>query len=264
MKILVTGHKGFIGKRMYESLLEQNHQVDGYEYGDVYPKVRAYDWILHLGANSSTTERDVDKIMDQNYDFTTALYREARHFGVNFQFASSASVYGLISTFREDAPVDPRTPYAWSKYMAERYITRLTPTNSVAQCFRYFNVYGPEGEEHKGDQASPFYKFKHQAELADRVKIFEGSDKYLRDFIQVDKLVEIQQQFFNVHENGVYNIGSGKAISFMDVARLYSNKIVEIPMPEILKDGYQQYTCASMTKTNEALQRSKIVVPSIE
>ena len=259
MKILVTGYKGFIGKRMYESLLEQNHQVDGYEFGDVYPKIRNYNWIIHIGAISSTTERDVDKVMTQNYDFTTTMYREARHFGVNFQFSSSASVYGLVSTFDEDAPVDPRTPYAWSKYMVERYITNLPPSTSFAQCFRYFNVYGPEGEEHKGDQASPFYKFKRQAELADRVKIFEGSEKYLRDFIQVDEVVQIQQKFFDIPANGIYNIGSGKAISFMDVAKKYSSKIVEVPMPEELKSSYQQYTCANMSKTNEMLRKSHII-----
>ncbi len=258
MKILVTGYKGFIGKRMYESLLEQNHEVDGYEFGDVYPTVSKYDWIIHIGAISSTTERDVDKVMTQNYDFTTVLYKEARFFGVNFQFSSSASVYGLVSTFREDSPVDPRTPYAWSKYMVERYITRLAPANSFAQCFRYFNVYGPEGEEHKGDQASPFYKFKHQAEIADRVKIFEGSEKYLRDFIQVDDVVKIQQKFLDIPANGIYNIGSGKAISFMDVAKKYTSKIVEIPMPEVLKSSYQEYTCADMTKTNEMLRKSHI------
>lgn len=258
MKILVTGYKGFIGGHMYRSLLEQGHEVDGYEYGDVYPTVNKYDWIMHIGAISSTTERDVDKVMTQNYDFTTTLYKEARFFGVNFQFSSSASVYGLVSTFREDSPVDPRTPYAWSKYMVERYVNKLRPTNSVVQCFRYFNVYGPEGEEHKGDQASPFYKFKLQAELADRVKIFEGSDKYLRDFIQVDDVVKIQQKFLDIPESGIYNIGSGKAISFLDVAKKYTSKIVDIPMPEVLKSSYQEYTCADMTKTNQMLRKYHI------
>lgn len=259
MKILVTGHKGFIGKRMYESLLEQNHEVDGYEFGDVYPTVNKYDWIMHIGAISSTVERDVDKVMSQNYDFTTTLYKEARFFGVNFQFSSSASVYGLVSTFREDAPVDPRTPYAWSKYMVERYITKLRPVNSFAQCFRYFNVYGPDGEEHKGDQASPHYKFRRQAELADRVKVFEGSNKYLRDFIQVDDVVQIQQKFLDIPANGIYNIGSGKAVSFLDVAKKYTSKVVDIPMPEMLKSSYQEYTCADMSKTNEMLRKSHII-----
>jgi ADP-L-glycero-D-manno-heptose 6-epimerase len=187
------------------------------------------------------------------------MYREARHFGVNFQFSSSASVYGLVSTFSEDAPVDPRTPYAWSKYLVERYLTNLRPSNSVAQCFRYFNVYGPEGEEHKGDQASPFYKFKTQAELTGSVKVFEGSDKYLRDFIQVDDVVQLQQKFFDVSANGVYNIGSGKTISFLDVAKKYSSNIVEVPMPEVLQSSYQQYTCANMSKTNEVLRKNHII-----
>ena len=253
MKILVTGYKGFIGKRMYNSLLEQNHEVDGFDFGDVYPTVHNYDWIMHIGGISSTTERDVDKVMSQNYDFTTALYDEARHFGVNFQFSSSAGVYGLVSTFAENAPVDPRTPYAWSKYLVERYITKRPPTKSVAQCFRYFNVYGPEGEEHKGDQASPFYKFKRQAELENRVDVFEGSATYSRDFIQVDDVVKIQQRFLDIPTNGVYNIGSGKAISFMDVAKKYTTKIVEVPMPEELKSSYQEYTCADMAKTNQML-----------
>jgi ADP-L-glycero-D-manno-heptose 6-epimerase len=259
MKILVTGHKGFIGKRMYESLLEQNHEVDGYEYGDEYPTVNKYDWIVHIGAISSTVERDVDKVMTQNYDFTTTMYREARHFGVNFQFSSSASVYGLISTFREDAPVDPRTPYAWSKYLVERYITNMPPVHSFAQCFRYFNVYGPDGEEHKGDQASPHSKFKRQADLADRVKVFEGSTKYLRDFIQVDEVVQIQQKFLDIPANGIYNIGTGKVQSFMDVAKKYSSKIVEVSMPEVLKSNYQEYTCADMSKTNEMLRKCHII-----
>jgi ADP-L-glycero-D-manno-heptose 6-epimerase len=260
VKILVTGHKGFIGKRMYESLLEQNHEVDGYEYGDVYPTIHNYNWIIHIGAISSTVERDVDKVMRQNYDFTTTMYREARHFKVNFQFSSSASVYGLVSTFSEDAPVDPRTPYAWSKYLVERYITNLPPSTSFAQCFRYFNVYGPEGEEHKDDQASPFYKFKRQAELTDSIKVFEGSGKYLRDFIQVDEVVQIQQQFLDIPTNGVYNIGSGKVQSFMDVAKKYSSKIIEVPMPEVLKSNYQEYTCADMSKTNEMLRKSHIII----
>ena len=253
MKILVTGYKGFIGGHMYRSLLEQGHSVDGYEYGDVYPTINKYDWIVHIGAISSTTERDVDKIMSQNYDFSVALYREARHFGVNFQFSSSASVYGFNKEFKETSPVDPKTPYAWSKYMFERYMTNHPMRGSVAQAFRYFNVYGPEGEEHKGDQASPHYKFKMQAELADRVRVFEGSANYLRDFIHVSDVVKIQQKFLDISESGIYNLGSGKAQSFLDVAKKYTTKIVEIPMPEVLKSSYQEYTCADMSKTNQML-----------
>jgi ADP-L-glycero-D-manno-heptose 6-epimerase len=243
VKILVTGHKGFIGGHMYRSLQAQGHEVDGYEYGDVYP----------------TVERDVDKVMSQNYDFSTTLYDEARHHGVNFQFSSSASVYGLISTFREDTLVDPRTPYAWSKYMMERYIAKHPPVKSWAQCFRYFNVYGPDGEEHKGDQASPFYKFRKQVQETGQVQVFEGSNKYLRDFVHVSDVVQMQQKFLDIPANGIYNIGSGKAISFMDVAKKYTSKVVDVPMPEVLQSSYQVYTCADMTKTNQMLQKSHII-----
>jgi ADP-L-glycero-D-manno-heptose 6-epimerase len=261
MKILVTGYKGFIGAYMYRSLLEQGHEVDGYEWGDIYPTVHKYDWIMHIGAISSTTERDVDKVMRQNYDFSTALYREARYYGVNFQFSSSASVYGLESNFKEDSPVDPHTPYAWSKYMMERYIENHSPTQSWAQCFRYFNVYGPDGEEHKGDQASPFYKFRKQAEVDGYVKVFEGSETYLRDFIQVDEVVKIQQQFLDISANGIYNVGTGKTQSFLDVAKKYTSKIVEVPMPQVLQSNYQKFTCADMSKTTEMLQKCHISTP---
>lgn len=257
MKILVTGHKGFIGSHMLTALLKAGHIVKVYEWGDPIPNVEGLDWVVHIGAISSTTERDVAKVMSQNYDFSVSLYEECRKHNVKFQFSSSASVYGMNKEFKEDSPVDPLTPYAWSKYMFERYMTNF-PLQTTWQAFRYFNVYGPEGEEHKGNQASPHSKFKREAELADRVRVFENSTKYLRDFIQVLDVVGTQQKFLDIPESGIYNLGSGKAQSFMDVAKLYSSKIVEIPMPEVLKSSYQEYTCADMTRTNQMLRKYHI------
>jgi ADP-L-glycero-D-manno-heptose 6-epimerase len=252
MKILVTGHKGFIGSHMVRALKDQ-HEIVTYEYGDVWPIVHELDWIIHLGAISSTTERDVDKVMSQNYDFSVALYKEARHFGVNFQFASSASVYGLGTEFKENSPVDPRTPYAWSKYMFERYVQKRRPSGSFVQCFRYFNVYGPEGEEHKGNQASPFYQFGRQAAETGQIRVFENSDQYLRDFISVDQIIDTHIKFFEVKESGVWNLGTGNPISFLDVAKKFDAQMVTIPMPDILKDSYQKYTCADITKLTETI-----------
>lgn len=256
MKILVTGHKGFIGSKMVQALAE--HDVHTYEWGEKLPALHGFNWVVHVGAISATTERDVDKVMRQNYDFSVDLYDTCVYHGVNFQFSSSASVYGFGKEFKETSAVDPKTPYAWSKYMFERYMMNNQPTSSVAQAFRYFNVYGPEGEEHKGSQASPYAQFKRQAELADRVKVFEGSEKYLRDFIHVDKVVEIQKKFLDIPESGIYNIGTGKAISFLDVAKTFSSKIVEIPMPVELQSSYQEFTCADMSKTNQMLQKYHI------
>jgi ADP-L-glycero-D-manno-heptose 6-epimerase len=125
---------------------------------------------------------------------------------------------------------------------------------SPVQIFRYFNVYGPH-EDHKGDQASPFHKFREQAKTG-CIKIFEGSEEFKRDFIHVDQVIDVHKKFFKVNESGIWNVGTGKTMSFADVARLANNdfqaKIETIPMPSL--NGYQRYTCADMTKLNRTLK----------
>ena len=254
MKILLTGYKGFIGSHMFRALEKHGHHVSVYDWGEILPSVMEQDWVIHMGAISSTTERDVEKIMQQNVDFTEQLYEACHTFGINFQYSSSASVYGLVSTFREDAELDPRTPYAWSKYLTERYIQRH-PMGARTQMFRYFNVCGPEGEEHKGSQASPYAQFKRQAEQTGKIRVFEGSDKFLRDFVPVSKIVETHLKFLDVKESGVWNVGTGQPRSFMAVAEEFGVPIETVPMPDILKDSYQKYTCADMTRYNTTLSR---------
>ena len=255
MKILLTGHKGFIGGHMLTALEAAGHAVSTYEWGEILPSVMEQDWVIHIGAISSTTERDVDKVLKQNYDFSRQLYNACKTYGVNFQFSSSASVYGLTGTFREDAEPDPRTPYAWSKYLTERYIQQH-PMGATAQMFRYFNVYGPEGEDHKGDQASPYHKFKKQYNETGAIKVFENSQQYLRDFVHVGDIVNTHLKFLNVKESGVWNIGTGTTKSFLDVAHSIAppEHIKEIPMPDVLKNNYQAYTCADVTKLNNTLE----------
>jgi len=254
MKILLTGHKGFIGSNMLNKL-SKHYKVDTFEWGDEYPKIKKYDWVIHMGAISSTTETDVEKIMKQNYDFSVELYKDCRHYDINFQFSSSASVYGLKNSFNEDDPVDPRTPYSWSKYMFERYV-ETHRNKGVTQIFRYFNVYGP-GEDHKGTQASPYHQFTKQAKETGKIKVFENSQKYLRDFIHVDDIIDYHLQFLNTKKSGTFNLGRGVAKSFLNVAKEvgleYNADIVEIPMPDNLKHSYQEYTCADMEKTRKAL-----------
>ena len=240
---------------MLRALESRGHYVQTYEWGDnQLPSVIDQDWVIHIGGNSSTVERDIDKILTQNYDFSRQLFNACKTYGVNLQYASSASVYGMGQDFKETAPADPKTPYAWSKYLFERYHLAHQGGN-IVQGFRYFNVYGPEGEEHKGKQASPYMQFKQQYQETGRVKIFENSDEYLRDFIHISKLIDIQLQFLDIKESGVFNVGTGKPKSFKEVALSIcsENEIDYIPMPEILKDSYQKYTCADMTKTNQAL-----------
>jgi ADP-L-glycero-D-manno-heptose 6-epimerase len=168
------------------------------------------------------------------------------------QYSSSASLYGMGTDFSETAPLDPRTPYAWSKYLCEYYHRQHQGGNTV-QGFRYFNVYGPEGEEHKGKQASPYAQFKRQAEETGQISVFEGSDQFLRDFVHVSQVVEAHVKFLNVKESGIWNVGTGQPRSFMSVAEEFGVPITTVPMPAILKDSYQRYTCADMTRYNNTV-----------
>ena len=258
MKILVTGYQGFIGKNITGSLIADGHDLSYFEWGDDLPTIKGLDWVIHLGAITSTTERNIDLVMTQNYDFSCWLLDLCVYHRVNIQYASSASVYGLGSSFKETSMVDPKTPYAWSKYMVERYAAKYIKTNPTCmiQGFRYFNVYGPH-EDHKHDQASPYHKFKLQADRQGHVTVFEDSEKYQRDFIHVDEVINIHKRFFNIKKSGLWNVGTGEPKSFMDVARTFTRNIKTIPMPENLKDSYQKYTCADLTRLKYSLTQEQ-------
>jgi len=258
MNILVTGHRGFIGSHIVKAL--SDHDVSTFEWGDPYPGVMDYDWVIHIGANSSTVEQDIDKVLRQNYDFSVKLYEDCKTFGVNFQYSSSASVYGLQSTFKETDKADLKTPYAWSKYLFERYVDRH-PAGSIVQGFRYFNVYG-NNEEHKKNQASPVTQFRQQARNNGSIKLFKNSDQYLRDFVCVEDIVDVHLRFLrSVKDSGVWNVGTGNTASFEDIARMISEQegvaIEYIDMPDILKNSYQAYTCADLTKLNSTIGLKK-------
>jgi ADP-L-glycero-D-manno-heptose 6-epimerase len=254
MKILVTGSNGFIGKNMVNAL-SPHHEVLKNEWGMSFPKVKGLDWVIHLGAISSTTETNISRIYRQNIEFSIKLYEECIKHNVKFQFASSASVYGLKSDFKETSPVDPQNHYARSKALFEKYV-EFRNADITTQIFRYFNVHGPH-EEHKGNQASPFTKFMFQAKTTGKIKLFKGSSKYFRDFIHVGKVVMDQQRFFDVDESGIWNFGTGNPRSFYDVALEVSDKtgatIEFIDFPENLKGNYQEFTKADTTKLRQTL-----------
>jgi len=259
VKILITGHRGFIGQNMVKELAE--HELSFYEWGEDAPKVKGLDWVIHLGAISSTTEKNVEKIMTQNYEFSKWLLHECIDAGVNFQYSSSASVYGLNTDFREDAPKNPMSPYAWSKFLFDRYVEQLGQTYISIQGFRYFNVFGKH-ENHKGDQASPYHKFTKQAKELGKIKLFTGSDKFLRDFVPVDYVCKLHKMFLKNNLSGIWNVGTGRATSFESVARMIAEslnaKVEYVPMPDHIKSQYQTYTCADLTKLKATIREKNL------
>ena len=209
MRILVTGHRGFIGQNMVKAL--SDHELALCEWGDQY-SLHGVDRVIHLGAISDTRCQDWSALLEQNVNFSIALIDQCQQHGIPIQIASSASVYGPNNTtFCEDDPVAPANLYARSKAMVESYCREMKPTSPV-HVFRYFNVYGPH-EDHKGDQASPFHKFREQAKTG-TIRIFEGSSGFKRDFIHVDRVIDVHKKFFKVDESGIWNVGTGETLSF--------------------------------------------------
>jgi len=257
MNILITGHKGFIGQNLVKYFDQPDNQVYCWDWTDNgFPSVKDMDWCLHIGAVTSTTETDVEKVINQNYDFSRWLLNECNTNNVNFQFSSSASIYGLGKEFSENSPSDPRSPYAWSKYLFERYAMKISQNwNILVQGFRYFNVYGP-GEDHK-EQPSPFYTFEKQAKETGTIKLFAGSENYFRDFVPVETICDVHKKFFDVKKSGVWNVGTGKPKSFESIAKSiaekYNANIEYIPVPDNIRSQYQTYTCADITKLQEEI-----------
>jgi ADP-L-glycero-D-manno-heptose 6-epimerase len=251
MRILITGHKGFIGQNMV-SALSKDHQIVGYEWGDKPHSLEGIDRVIHLGAISATTCMDEQALKTQNYDYSVRLILECVQRNIPIQIASSASVYGVNNTtFKETDLVDPQNLYAKSKAAIEAFCGGLK-TSSPVQLFRYFNVYGPN-EDHKGDQASPQHKFQKQLEELGCIRLFKGSENFYRDFVPVEQVVAIHETFFDVDESGVWNVGTGAPQSFFDVALSITDNIEWIEMPKELEASYQKYTRADTSKLDKYL-----------
>ena len=173
--VLITGGAGFIGGTLAAYLEHRGFDVTRFDItlGDSgLPDLLGQDIVIHLGANSSTTETDLKKILEENFEYSKKLYEMCALYEVKFQYASSASVYGAAKSFKEDDFCTPLSPYAFSKYMFDCW---LLNQEYPYQGFRYFNVYG-QGEGKKGDQASPVSKFIRQAQEGE-ITLFEKSQK---------------------------------------------------------------------------------------
>lgn len=272
---LVTGHKGFIGHKAVELVKYNNIKCSFYDPKDhggepdiniVYDiiKKNKITHVMHFGALSSTTEKDMDKVLRYNYDFTRDLIDICfDNENINLQLSSSASLYGKTDKPSKESDVlNPQSPYAISKYLMERYALQMIQDNNAnIQIFRYFNVFSYAGEYMKDfSQCSPHYRFGQQLRNCDYpVILFNGSENILRDFVDVNYVIDTQFRFLCRYNKGVFNIGSGTTKSFKDILNEMvsfstwkhdiEKNIKYIDIPENIKDHYQYYTCADMTKT---------------
>ena len=242
--IIVTGSKGFIGQNFLKALkdkeIKEVEKNDSWHFRQTFNDWNKVELILHQGAISHTTSTNLKALQHFNVEFSQWILQQAIKYQIPIKYASSASVYGHTLT-----DMNPLNYYAISKLTVDYWIQDHINEFSFIQAFRYFNVYG-EGEENKGDQASPISKFTKQVKEDGKIKLFEGSDKFLRDFVFVDDVVDIVLN--NDKPSGFYDLGTSNPTSFQEVGELiakkYDGTIECIPFPEYLKDKYQKYTCA--------------------
>ncbi len=262
MKVLITGSEGFIGKNMMAFLGHQpDWQVDGWDWDPKdFPNVKPYDWVIHLGAIADMTETDVDRVMKQNYEFSQRLFDECNKHGVHLQYASSSSVYGNTKNFSEYAPCYPQTPYAWSKYLFDRWVFQQKPTIMV-QGFRYFNVYG-KWMHLRGKRANAIYKWRQQARKDGYIEVWENAETVFRDWTWVGDICQLQLDFINtVKGSGIWNVGAGLPHSFLDIAEAIAEQegveIRTVPVPDSEKPRFRQKTCADLQHLKETIGKRK-------
>jgi ADP-L-glycero-D-manno-heptose 6-epimerase len=305
MKIVVTGAAGFIGSNIVKGLnargIDNIIAVDDLTEGDKFRNLadlqiadyldassfyqrfadRAFgnvEAVFHEGACSDTMELDGKYMMDNNYTLSCRLQQSCQEQHTRLLYASSAATYGGSATFRESAEFEaPLNVYGYSKLLFDQRLRREFGQrfeNCGAQIagFRYFNVYGPR-EQHKGRMASVAFHQFNQFQADGKVKLFGDYGGYtaggqMRDFVFIDDVVAVNLWFLDHPEaSGIFNLGSGHAQPFNDVAlsvintlrRLNNNEqalsleeavrggmIDYVPFPDALVGKYQCYTQADL------------------
>lgn len=224
--------------------------------------------IIHMGANSSTTEKDADHLMNNNFHYTKELAKYCVEKNIRFIYASSAATYGDGSLGFEDdesklETLRPLNMYGYSKQLFDLWAKRNGILDKIVG-IKYFNVYGPN-EYHKGDMRSVVHKAFEQVRDTGKVRLFKSlNSKYkdgeqMRDFVYIKDAVDMTLYFLdNPNKNGIYNVGAGKARTWNDlVMSLFSAmgkplNIEYVDLPEHLAEKYQYFTEANLNKIRNA------------
>jgi len=221
------------------------------------------DAIIHLGACADTTETDMDYLLINNYVYSIELATYCEQHNIKYIYASSGATYGDGKKgFTENVAATDLVPlnqYGYSKVLFDRYMEKAQPKNQWVG-MRFFNVYGPQ-EYHKDGMASLVYKAYHQIKDTNQLKLFRSEDdaykdgEQMRDFVYVKDITNwIMQLIKNDSISGIFNMGSGKARTWLDLAQAIFSamnkemKIEWIEMPDSIKNQYQYFTEADMQK----------------
>jgi ADP-L-glycero-D-manno-heptose 6-epimerase len=307
MTIIVTGAAGFIGSNIVLGLNHLGHDhviavddltdsakfknlsrtrisdyIDHTEFYSLFQSgaLGRVDAVFHQGACSDTMEYDGRYMMQANYRCSKQLMDTCVASGIPLFYASSAATYGNSAVFREEAEWEsPLNVYGYSKLLFDNVARPFMATSAASQIvgFRYFNVYGP-GEQHKGRMASVAFHQFNRLKSGLPIELFGPYGGYdageqRRDFIHVDDVVAVNLwAFSNPDVRGVFNLGTGHAQTFNDVARAAidtwrkANKLIQgqasvqkdnlqvryIDFPVALKGKYQSFTQADLTRLRVA------------
>ena len=257
---------------------EQWQNLAHRKYAQYFDKDQLLPWlqgrtdveaVIHMGAISSTIETDFNKLVEANIHYSQNLWNWCATNKVPFLYASSAATYGNGDAGYNDASVEnlrPLNGYGYSKHFFDQWALRQAPENSPPSWagFKFFNVYGPN-EHHKGRMASVALHTFNQFRQTGTMKLFKGTKAGIadgeqqRDFVYVKDCADIVVHFFE-HKNaiGIFNIGTGQARSFKDLATNVMTAMGKAPhityidMPEDLRGKYQYFTEANMAKLRTA------------
>lgn len=293
--IVVTGAEGFIGScltgRLNREGLSRLILVDaftsetkqanlaGKAFANTVKREDFFQWIeknhhdvgfiFHLGARTDTAEKDIQIFNHLNFHYSQNIWKACTAFGIPLIYASSAATYGAGEFGYDDdhnavEQLKPLNPYGKSKHDFDRWVLKQSAHPPFWAGLKFFNVYGPN-EYHKGRMASSIFHMFRQAREYGEIRLFKSHRKDVtdgeqkRDFVYVKDVVDVCLYLMRHHNlSGIYNIGTGVASSFREVAGAVFSALEKVPdihfvdTPESIRNNYQYYTRANVGKIRKA------------